>query len=54
LDTADVDLAFFVVNNYWWQSEKIIENTKNISDDWFAVGDVTIFKFIRYASQSPQ
>ena len=54
LNTAGVDLAFFVVNDYWWQSEKIIENTKNIADGWFAVGDVTIFKFVRATSQSPQ
>jgi hypothetical protein len=47
LEATGTNLAFYVVNDYWWQAEKIIENTKNQADDWLAVGNVTIFKFTR-------
>jgi hypothetical protein len=49
MDLAGVDLAFFAVHDYWWQAPQIIENTKAIADDWFAVGDgaITVFMFSR-------
>ncbi|MEK7183201.1 MAG: hypothetical protein AAB776_01060 [Patescibacteria group bacterium] len=49
MDLAGVDLAFFAVHDYWWQAPQIIENTKTLADDWFAVSDnaVTIFIFTR-------
>jgi hypothetical protein len=49
MDVAGVDTAFFVVNNYWWQSNRIIENAKREADDWWALGDgaVTIFVYKR-------
>lgn len=49
MDMAGVDLGFFAVSDYWWQSEQIIENAKRIADDWFAVdnGKVTVFMFGR-------
>jgi hypothetical protein len=49
MNLAGVDLAYFAVHDYWWQAPQIIENTKAIADDWFAVGDgdVTVFIFRR-------
>ena len=49
MDVAGVDLGFFVINDYWWQSEMIIEYAKNQADDWFSIGDgsVYVFEFIR-------
>ncbi|MFH1712190.1 MAG: hypothetical protein ABH846_03070 [Patescibacteria group bacterium] len=49
MDVAEVDLAFFVINDYWWQAEKIREHAKQEADDWFSVGDdaVTVFVFRR-------
>jgi hypothetical protein len=49
MDLAGVDKAFFVVNEYWWESAKIIEHAKLEADEWFAVGNgaVTIFTFDR-------
>ena len=49
MDLAGVDLAFFAVHDYWWQAPQIIENTKALADDWFAVSNnrVTIFIFKR-------
>ncbi len=47
MDVAGVNLGFFAVSDYWWQSEQLIENAKRIADDWFSVGDgsVTVFIF---------
>jgi hypothetical protein len=49
MDLAGVDLAYFAVHDYWWRAPQIIENTKNLSPDWFAVGQgaVTVFVFHR-------
>ena len=49
MDLAGVKLGFFAINNYWWDSERIIEHAKNQSIDWFALGDgaVTVFVFER-------
>ncbi len=49
MNLAGVDLAYLAIHNYWWQSQTIIENTKAIADDWFAIGDgaITIFSFRR-------
>ncbi|MFA6131260.1 MAG: hypothetical protein WC730_03300 [Patescibacteria group bacterium] len=49
MDLAGVDRAYFVVNEYWWDAEAIIEQTKQLTQNWFAVGDgaVTIFVFER-------
>lgn len=49
LDLTGVDLAYFAVHDYWWQAEQIIENTKALTDDWFAIGDgeITVFVFTR-------
>lgn len=49
MDLAGVDLAFFAVSDYWWQSEMLVENAKREADDWFSVADgkVTVFTFRR-------
>lgn len=54
MDLAGVDLAFFVVNDYWWQSEKIREHAKLEADDWFSVGDgaVTVFIYDRSVNEA--
>lgn len=54
MDLAGVDLAFFVVNEYWWQSEKIREHAKLEADDWFSVGDgaVTVFIYDRSPNEA--
>ncbi len=52
-----VSKGYFVVSNYWWKSDEIIENAKQQTDDWFAVdgGKTTVFVFSNEASaQSPQ
>lgn len=45
MDVAGVNTGFFAVNTYWWDSVRIIEHAKNEADDWYAIGDVTIFRF---------
>ncbi|MFH1767412.1 MAG: hypothetical protein ABH826_05015 [Patescibacteria group bacterium] len=49
MDLTGVDQAFLVVNDYWWQSDKIKERAKEEAQDWFSVGDgkVTVFIFNR-------
>lgn len=44
---TDVDTAYFVVSEYWWQSDAIIEHAKQLTDEWFAVdgGKTTVFVF---------
>lgn len=42
----NVHTVYYVVNTYWWQSERIIEQTKSIADDWKSVGgSVYVFRF---------
>lgn len=43
MQTAGVHKAYFVVSDYWWKSDQIIENAKPLTDEWFAVdGDKTV------------
>lgn len=43
MQTAGVHKAYFVVSDYWWKSDYIIENTKPLTEEWFAVdGDKTV------------
>lgn len=41
------DVVYLVVNDYWWQSDRIIASAKEQADDWFALNDgaITIFTF---------
>lgn len=49
---AGVPKAYFVVSDYWWKSDAIIENAKQQTDDWFAVdgGKTTVFIFTNEAN----
>jgi hypothetical protein len=49
MDYAGVELGFFAVSDYWWESGIIIERAKNEANDWFALGDgaITVFIFER-------
>lgn len=52
MELAGVPKAYFVVSDYWWKSDAIIENAKQQTDDWFAVdgGKTTVFIFRNEAS----
>lgn len=49
MDLAGVDTAYFVVNDYWFLADKIIENAKREADDWVVIdnGATTVFEFQR-------
>lgn len=49
MDLAGVDTAYFVVNDYWFLADKIIENAKREADGWVAIdnGVTTVFEFQR-------
>lgn len=42
---GDVMTLFFVVNDYWWDSARIVETAKTTADDWRAVDGVHIFRY---------
>lgn len=44
---VNVNLVYFVINQYWTDSKKIIEKTKTTADEWFDIdnGKVWIFKY---------
>ncbi|HBL39906.1 TPA: hypothetical protein DDZ10_04555 [Candidatus Uhrbacteria bacterium] len=44
---AQVNTAYYVVNDYWWQSERLIETAKLEADDWLAIdnGKVHVFRY---------
>ncbi len=52
MHTAGVHKAYFVVNDYWWKSDAIIERTKQLTEHWFAVdgGKTTVFVFTNDAT----
>jgi hypothetical protein len=41
------ETVFYVVNDYWWQSERLVEIGKQTSDDWYSLdnGAVYIFEY---------
>jgi len=49
MDLAGVDTAYFVVNDYWFLADKIIENAKREAKDWVAIdnGATTVFEYRR-------
>ena len=49
MQLTDVDQLYFVVNDYWWESERIIEQAKLSADDWWANEEktVTVFSYDR-------
>jgi len=48
MEIAQVDYSFFVINKYWWASEKIIKEALLSSDDFLEInnGEIIIFKYI--------
>lgn len=53
MDLAGVKKAYFVVSDYWWRSDVIIENTKKQTDQWFSLDHQknTVFIFDRDADE---
>lgn len=49
MDLAGVDTAYFVVNDYWFLADKIIENAKRETENWVAIdnGATMVFEFQR-------
>jgi hypothetical protein len=49
MDLAGVNQAYFVINRYWQDSAKIIEEAMSDADDWASIdnGKVFVFKYIR-------
>jgi hypothetical protein len=40
------DTVYFVVNNYWWQAQRIIVGGRREADEWWSVDDmVWVFKY---------
>ncbi|MBI5370095.1 hypothetical protein HZA85_02830 [Candidatus Uhrbacteria bacterium] len=42
---GNIFTLFYIVNDYWWDSARIIETAKTTADDWRAVGDGSVFIF---------
>ena len=49
MDLIDVDRIYYLVSDYWWQAEKIIEVAKTNANNWWAIdnGEITIFEYNR-------
>ena len=48
LDLAGVDIGYLIINKYWYQSGRIINEAKLAADKWWTVNDqVFIFKYKR-------
>jgi len=47
MDTVSVNEGYFVLNNYWWGFDKILEEAKMEADAWQEIdnGKVYIFKY---------
>ncbi|MBP9695515.1 MAG: hypothetical protein KBD73_03895, partial [Candidatus Magasanikbacteria bacterium] len=46
MNLVGVDTAYFVVNSYWANSQKIIEGAKKTADDWREFGDGQVWVFL--------
>ena len=49
MNLAGVNLGYFVINKYWWASDKIIMQVKRQAKKWWEIegGKVYIFRFQR-------
>ncbi|PIR47670.1 hypothetical protein COV06_02185 [Candidatus Uhrbacteria bacterium CG10_big_fil_rev_8_21_14_0_10_50_16] len=49
MDIAGVDRLYFVINDYWWSSERAFERAKLSTDTWFQIdnGATTVFIYSR-------
>ena len=41
-----ISTLFYVVNSYWWESQRIIETAKTNADAWWSVGDGAVSIFV--------
>ena len=46
MDLSGVDLAYFVVNDYWWSADVAIERARATADDYFIVDDGAVWVFV--------
>ena len=48
MQEAGVNLGYFVVNKYWWQSDIIIRRAKREAEKWWEIegGKIVIFKYL--------
>lgn len=46
MNLTGASTVYLVVNDYWWQSDKIIATAKAEASDWFALGDGAVTVFI--------
>ncbi len=53
MERLGVQRGYFVINQYWSRSNKLIERAKDEADDWqeFGSGRVLVFKFLKKAGQ---
>jgi len=45
MDTVGVDYGYLIINDYWWNSEKIIEDAKLQTLEWHKIDDGKIYIF---------
>ena len=47
-DCEQPQILFYVVNDYWWQAERLVETGKSTADDWFSLdrGRIHVFKYL--------
>ncbi len=44
-DLGAPETIFYVVNDYWWQADRLIETAKNTADEWISIDDGAIYIF---------
>lgn len=45
MDLVGVDVAYFVINKYWWKFEEILEQAKQTADSWYVVDNSKAYVF---------
>ncbi len=46
LDLTGAERVYFVLNDYWWQSEIVAERAKAEADEWFSIDNGAVFIFV--------
>jgi len=44
-DEPKASTVYYVVNDYWWQADRLVETGKQTADRWFAIDDGTVYVF---------
>jgi len=44
-DEKPVEIVYYVVNDYWWQADRLVETGKQTADRWFAIDDGKVYVF---------